>query len=239
MNFHSTLPVTTAVRQSSLKKVRESAKRSPSNLYSGKVIGVRNSGTSVDIKLFSGDILRNVRVLLNSASTISGVRYLASITNVAPVETPDGTDDTGEMSHDSDIIAIVGFLDGNWQTPRVIGFDFPIDSQLHLNEEGLYVNSHESGVYTVITKEGHHETHYPDGSFIVYGPNEVSKDMSAIQGKGKAWAPATTPDAGTLTINLAQGLIIQAKNGTITVNGRRVALSGDAVSTPHGLGSIL
>jgi len=237
-NPYSNLPLNTVVRQSSVQKTKHTSTRNSSNLYSGKVIGVRD-GTSVDVKLFSGDVLRNVRVLLNSASTVAGFRYLASIKNVAPVDTSEGTDDSGSLSHESDIIAIIGFLDGNWQTPRVIGFDFPLDSQLHLDESGLSVNSHESGVYTVITKGGHHETHYPDGSYIIYGPNEASKDMTAIKGRGKNWSPATTTTHGILTINLAQGLIIQAKEGVLTLNGKRVAVSGDAVSTPSGPGVIV
>lgn len=213
---------------------RKIAEKSPYGLYSGRVIDIHPKSTTVDVALYSGDVLRNVRVLFNSANTKAGYHYLASIFNQNTKDTVRGNDSSPSMTHVADTIAVVSFLDGNFQTPRVIGFDFPVDSQLHLDEDGLSVNVHESGVYTLITKEGHHETHYPDGSYVVYGPDTTSKDMSSIQGNGQAWNPATSTINTNMTIHLVQGVTIQAQNGTLTINGGtlNVARETDTVNVP-------
>lgn len=210
---------------------RQTAEKSPYGLYSGRVIDIHPKNTTVDVALYSGDTLRNVRVLFNSANTKAGFRYLASVFNQNSKATVRGSDSSPSMTHVADTIAVVSFLDGNFQTPRVIGFDFPIDSQLHLDEDGLSVDVHESGIYSVITKEGHHETHYPDGSYVIYGPDTTSKDMTAIQGNGQAWKPSTTTTQTNMTIHLAQGVTIQTQNGTLSINGGTadVARVGDSV----------
>lgn len=206
------------------------SRRDPSLLYSGKVIDVHPQNTTVDVKLANGSTLRGVRVLFTSAATQTGWRYLSTIQNVKPVNTPAGIDDVGSLGHVQDVNAIVGYLDGNIQTPRVIGFDFPLDSQMHLNEDGLYTFRHESGVYEVITKEGHHETHYPDGSYIIYGPDTTPKDMTKIKGNGQNWKTKTTSPM-SLTINLAGGVTISASNGVLSINGgtNEVARVNDAI----------
>jgi len=231
----------TAKRQSSVQATKKalSAKRNPALLYSSKVIAVHSESTTVDVKMASGDTLRGVRVLFTSASTQNGWRYLTSIQNVRPVQTSSGTDDVGSLGHVQDAIAIIGYLDGNIQTPRVIGFDFPLDSQLHLNEDGLYVWRHESGIYEIITKEGHHETHYPDGSYVIYGPDSSPKDLSSIRGRGQAWNPPTSSTPMSLTVHMAGGVTLSASNGVLTVNGgvEGVARVGDAVQVDLQTGS--
>jgi hypothetical protein len=181
------------------------------------VIGVNPKNTTVDVALYSGDQLPQVRVLFNSANTRAGFHYLASVLNQGSSQTVRGPNASPSLTHVADTIAIVTFLDGNWQTPRVVGFDFPVDSQLHLDEDGLSVDVHESGVYSVITQEGHHETHYPDGSYVIYGPDTSPKDMASIQGNGQAWNPKTSTTHTNMTIRLAQGVTIQATNGNVDI----------------------
>lgn len=222
----------TAQKQSSIQQTVSNSKRNPSLLHEGKVIDIHPDSTTVDIRLYSGDTLRGVRVLSGSANTVAGFRYLASIKNLTPTQTAQGLQDSPILTHIQDTIAVVAFLDGNWQMPRVIAFDFPRDSQMHLNEAGLYTKLHESGVYEIITKDGHHETHYPDGSYVIYGPDTSPKDMNSIQGKGQAWNPLTTTTPINMTIHLVQGITIQASGGNLVINSgtASVARVGDTVS---------
>lgn len=228
----------TAKRQSSLQSSSKLMKerRNPSLLYSGKVIDIHPERTTVDVKLFSGDTLRDVRVLFTSAATQTGWRYLSFIKNVKPTQTAFGKDDVATLGHTQDMIAIIGYLDGDADTPRVMGFDFPLDSQMNLDEEGLYTFRHESGIYEVITKEGHHEMHYPDGSYVIYGPDTTPKDMTSIQGDGQSWKPPTTSTPMSLTVSLADGVTISASNGVLTINGgtESVARVNDTISVDVG-----
>lgn len=217
----------TARTQSSIA-LSKGRQRSPFGHYSGKVIGVNPEDSSVDIKMYSGDTLRRVRVLLNSANTVAGWKYLSSITNVNPQATSRGVNDTALFSNQADTIAIVIFLDGNLQTPRVTGFDLPINSQMHLKEQGLAITRHESGIYEVIDKNGHHETHYPDGSYVIYATDSTSKNMGALKGNGQAWSVPTSSSKTKLTMHLSEGIDITSDGsgnlkvttvGKINLNG--------------------
>jgi hypothetical protein len=113
--------------------------------------------------------------------------------------------------------------------PRVIGFDYPLDSQLHLDEAGLSIDRHESGVYEVTTATGHNEKHWPDGSYIIFGPDTTSKNMSAIQGKGQPWS---VPEGSSINmvVHLAQGVDITIENGKLTATNLTVGAGGHAVA---------
>lgn len=219
----------TAKNQSSVQQTMPKSIRDPSGLYSGKVIDVHQAGSSVDVRLFSGDTLRNVRVLFNSASTTAGFRYLSSVQNVSPQQTAQGIQDTPLMSHAQDVIAVIAFLNHDWRMPRVIGFDLPLDSQLHLNEPGLAVDRHESGIYEVKTASGHHERHYPDGSYVIFGSDIAPKDMAAIQGRGQAWNVPTVASINMI-IHLAQGVDITIEDGKLMVSNLIVGSGGHAVA---------
>lgn len=208
----------TVVSQSSIQQTIPKNTRDPNVLHTGKVIDIHGDNSTVDVRLYSGDTLRNVRVLFSSANTAAGFRYLASIKNVAPQQTAQGIQDNPTLGHEQDTIAIVAFLNGDWRTPRVIGFDFPVDSQMHLNEPGLLVNRHESGIYNLITADGNYETNYPDGSYLIYGPATTPKDMTAIQGNGQTWNVPSADNKINLTLHLAQGFDLSIVNGKLSLS---------------------
>lgn len=233
----------TARSQSGLQQghARMATTKSPYGMYSGKVIGVNPDKSTLDIKLNSGDTLRNAQILLNNANTITGWRYLTSVKNVVAKQTSRGIDDSALLGHEQDTIAIVSFLNGDFSLPIVVGFKLPLDSQMHLKEDGLYTFRHENGQYEVITKDNHHEIHYPDGSYVIISPESTPtpKDMSAIKGtNAQKWGAKTTGNMN-LKIHLTQGVDITISNNTVKVNAQNiifnngtngVARVGDAVS---------
>lgn len=190
--------------------------------YEGKVIAINPEDSTVDIRLYSGDILRHVRVLFNSANTIAGFRYLASIVNNNPVNSPSGVYDDGSKTGIADTLATILYIQGNTLAPRVIGFSFPLDAQMHVNEQGLAMFRHESGVYSLVDQAGHFEIHYPDGSFIVAGPEDESKDITS---SGQPWS---IPDQPAINIKISHSsgsFIAIAPDGLITIHGRNSSVS--------------
>ncbi|KIL42084.1 hypothetical protein SD70_02555 [Gordoniibacillus kamchatkensis] len=201
--------------------------------YEGKVMAINPADSTVDIRLFNGQPLRRVRVLFNSANTVAGFRYLASVQNNAPQNTPSGVIDDGVLTHLADTIATIIYVQGDTLSPRVIGFSFPLDAQMHINEQGLAMFRHESGVYSLIDKTGHHETHYPDGSYIIAAPDTSPKPIGS---EGQPWNPPTGAPNINITIHLAQGFDISIKNGVLSLAGgtKGVARVGDSVQVNVG-----
>lgn len=236
----------TARRQSGMQQgiSRTAGAKSPFGIYTGKVININTDKTTVDLKMSTGDTLRSVSILMNSANTLAGWRYLASITNVNPVQTGRGVDDVPLLSHKQDMLAVVSFLNGDFSLPIVIGFKFTLDSQMHLNEQGLFTFRHENGQYEVITKNNHHEIHYPDGSYFIVSPEATPtpKNMTNIQGpNAQGWSVPATANMNVF-IHLAGGVDIKISGGTISINGGTMPLArqGDPVSvnTTTGVGTI-
>ncbi|GIM45250.1 hypothetical protein DNHGIG_07990 [Collibacillus ludicampi] len=190
--------------------------------YEGKVIAIHPEDSSVDVALFGGQILRRVRVLFNSANTVAGFRYLASVANNDDAQnTPNGIVDKAIPTKIADTFATIIYVQGQTLVPRVIGFTFPNDAQMHVNELGLAMFRHESGVYSLIDKNGHHEIHYPDGSYIIFGPDTTPKTL-ATGDQAQEWNPPNTTTPINLTINLAQqGVTISVQNGNVTINGAK------------------
>lgn len=187
--------------------------------YEGKVIAVNADDSTVDIRMFNGQLLRRVRVLFNSANTVAGFRYLASVQNNAPQNTPSGVIDDGILTHQADTIATIIYVQGDTLSPRVIGFSFPRDAQMHVNEQGLAMFRHESGVYALMDKNGHHEIHYPDGSYIIAATDTTPKTVTS---NGQPWNVPAAPNIN-LTVHLAQGV-------DITVSGKKMTIAAGSAS---------
>lgn len=193
----------------------------------GKVIAVNSADSTVDVALFGGQILRRVRVLFNSANTVAGYKYLASIQNTESAQqTQNGVVDKAMLTHKSDTIATIVYVQGQTLAPRVIGFSFPADSQMHIDEIGLAMFRHESGVYSLIDKDGHHETHYPDGSYII-ASSDASPSPKEIESKGQAW-DIPEGDNINIRIHLAQGVDITISNGEINISATKIKLGGSS-----------
>jgi len=200
--------------------------------YEGKVIAVNPADSSVDIRLYDGQLLRRVRVLFNSANTVAGFRYLASIQNSQPQQSALGVVDNGTLTHVADTLATIIYVQADTLAPRVIGFSFPQDAQMHIDEQGLSMFRHESGMYSLIDGKGHHETHYPDGSYIIAATDTVPK---SIISKGQAWSIPTAPNIN-LTIHLAQGFDISIQGGVLKLAGgtEGIARVGDPITVTVG-----
>jgi hypothetical protein len=185
--------------------------------FEGKVIAVNPEDSTVDIRLYDGQLLRHVRVLLDSANTIAGFRYLASIASGNAYNSSSGVVDDGMPTSIADTLATIIYVYGETLAPRVVGFSFPKDAQLHVNEQGLAMFRHESGMYWLVDKNGHFEIHYPDGSFIVAGPDTSAK---VITSSGQAWK---TPAASAINIKISHSsgsYFAIGTDGLITIKGK-------------------
>lgn len=192
----------------------------------GKVIAVHPEDSTVDVALYGGQILRRVRVLFNSANTVAGFRYLASVVNNDGAQNSEnGIVDKAVLTHKADTIATIVYVQGQTLAPRVIGFSLPIDSNMHIDEQGLALFKHESGVYTLIDKDGNHEIVYPDGSYIVAGSITAPKELFVGEG-AQMWDTPDVPPIN-LTIHLAQGVDITITNKTITLSAGSASLKID------------
>lgn len=207
----------TAHRQASLHSL-PSVPGALNQAYEGKVIAVHPEDSSVDVRLYDGQILRHVRVLFNSANTIAGFRYLSSIVNTQKQVNQNGVYDDGRLSHVSDTLATIIYVYGNSLNPRVIGFSFPLDSQMHVEEEGLALFRHESGVYSLIDQNGHHEIHYPDGSYIIMAPDSTPKSLSTGP-QAQNWNVRNNGSPVNLTIHLSQGVTVSISGGNVSISG--------------------
>ncbi|UOF90760.1 hypothetical protein LSG31_00310 [Fodinisporobacter ferrooxydans] len=214
-------------------------------VYEGKVIQVNPNDSSVDVRLYDGQILRNVRVLFPSANTIAGFRYLVSIQNNNPQNSEKGIIEDGQLTHIQDTLATIVYVQGFTLAPRCIGFSFPNDAQMHIDEQGLAMFRHESGVYSLTDKSGHHEIHFPDGSYMIMAEDTNPRTLTSGE-QVQPWNPPTTTTPYNLTINLAQqGITISVQNGNVTISGAKQIQfsahdsSGDSASlTINGAGSV-
>lgn len=197
----------------------------PGQAYEGKVIAIHPEDSSVDIRLYDGQLLRRVRVLLNSANTIAGFRYLSSITEENEQQTSQGTIDKGQLSHIQDTLATILYVQGSTLAPRVIGFSFPQDAQMHVNEEGLSIFRHESGVYELIDQQGHHETHYPDGSYLIIAQDTSPKTV-LVGPKAQEWNPKSGAQPVNFMFKHSTGSSITiTPDGTVTIQGKTTSQS--------------
>lgn len=219
----------TAHLQASLDQTHQNPFPASGLVVEGKVIAINPEDSTVDVALYGGQILRHVRVLFNSANTVAGFRYLSSITNTNSAQnTENGVSDRAILTNKADTIATIVYVQGQSLAPRVIGFSFPANSQMHINELGLAMFRHESGVYSLIDKTGHHETHYPDGSYIIAGTATTPKQVDS-GAKAQTWG---TPEAANinLTIHLTQGVDITIKDGKLTLSAGQASLIVDGVA---------
>jgi hypothetical protein len=191
----------------------------------GKVISVNPEDSTVDVALYGGQILRRVRILFNSANTVAGYKYLASIENTDSAQsTQNGVVDKAVLTHRADTLATIVYVQGQTLAPRVIGFSFPIDAQMHVNEIGLALFRHESGIYSLIDKSGHHETHYPDGSYVI-ASSEVDPIPKELISEGQSWQVPSGNDIN-IKIHLAQGVDVVIANGEISISATSIKLNG-------------
>lgn len=215
--------------QAALYDVQKTAIPQSSVVVEGKVIDIHPEDSTVDVVLYGGTILRHVRVLLSSANTVAGFRYLATVKNTnAAKQTQNGVVDKAVLTHEADTIATIVYVHGQTISPRVIGFTFPTDSQLHIDELGLALFRHESGVYSLIDKDGHHETHYPDGSYIIAGTDLTPKDMQSSK-NAQDWSIPDAPNID-MKIHLAQGVDIIIKDNKITLSAGSAYINVDGTS---------
>jgi hypothetical protein len=218
----------TAHTQSALHQTSENPYPASGVVVEGKVIAVNPEDSTVDVALFGGQILRHVRVLFSSANTVAGFRYLSSVSKSDGAQnTQNGIVDKAMLTHIADTVATVVYVQGQTLAPRVIGFSLPIDSQMHINELGLAMFRHESGVYSLIDINGHHETHYPDGSYIIAGKDLNPKQMDTGS-KAQSWETPTAPNID-MKIHLAQGVDITIQNGKIVLSAGQASLTVDGV----------
>lgn len=188
-------------------------------LYMGKVVASHPETGTVDVAIDGaggqGGVVPNVPVLSWSAGTQTGSSYFPSVDAAAPIPSSQGTYDQPLSSGEQDVWCIVGYLNGRSQRPVVIGFLSPFDSTTRSNAVGDQVEVHESGVFSVTTKDGDLQIGLPDGSYILISTGTTPVDMTS---KNSAWNPTTTATPYQVTMNF---------NGPVTVNAPQVYFASE------------
>lgn len=211
----------------------------------GQVVGRHPDSYSVDVVMRDGGLIENVSVM-SVFSGSSGAEYLPNFhaTTQGKSSTLDAQIPYNLPGID-DLLAIVGFFDGNTQQPVVLGFMPPLYSQLFVTTPGLALSLHESGIWQIRTPDGAEETHFPGGTVIRIGQGSTLHDMA---NENQAFKPPTLSTPETLTLTHPTGTSVSiSSTGEVTITvaagqtlnlggtgGSAVARAGDPVSVDVG-----
>lgn len=207
-------------------------------LYMGKVIASNPENGTVDIAIDGangqGGTYHNVPVMSWSMGVQTGMSYFPTVDHAVPIPFPQGTYDQPLTSGKQDIWCIVGHLNGRAQRPVVLGFINPLNQNTRSNTVGDRVDVHESGVYSITTKEGDFEVHFPDGGYILISPGTTPVDMTQ---KNANWTPATSANTFNVTMNFSGTVVVNAPTIILGAasGGEAVARIGDTVNLSTGV----
>lgn len=172
-----------------------------------KVIGRHPEKATVDLAMSDGGLYPDVPVL-GLLSGSAGQNYIPSFSPSVPYPTAAGTVDLAVPGKD-DLWAVVGYMGGNSKSAVVLGFLPPQVSQVFVKTDGLELELHESGVYSLITPDGATETTWPDGTFLRVGDSLTHHDMAS---ENPDWNPPTSTTPVQFVFKHSSGF-------TITFNG--------------------
>ena len=186
--------------QSALIRTEEESERiSPFTI--GKVSNIYPQANMVDVLLFNGTLFQRVQILSLSCSSKTGTMSLPVPeydTSLLQQRTPHIN---CKNPNESDVFAIIGFLDDDLNKPIVFGFLFPEENEIlcDTNQPGnangsMFLWKHKSNVYTNVADDGAIEISHPSGVFIKIGSNINRKEISNYDRKVRPFnwkAPAT------------------------------------------------
>jgi len=78
-----------------------------------------------------------------------------------------------------DIYCVAAFLENDYNNAAILGFLFPLETTLSIEEYGLYIFRHESDVIWMVRSDGTMQIYHPSGSIIKIGDdslNEIDSD---------------------------------------------------------------
>lgn len=182
-----------------------------------KVHKVYPEANMVDVMLMDGSLLQKLQVVTPYASSRTGLvdlpipEYEKSLLDKEFPLLPCNPDE-------SDVFAVVAFIDNSLFKAIVIGFLFPEDNELLCHRENQpgnekasqYLFKHTSNVYTRIADNGDIEISHPSGVFIKIGS---STDKTAINNFDYASRPFKWKDPKTNELAPAPYMIIQHPSG--------------------------
>ena len=172
----------------------------------GKVFNVYPEIYAVDVMFMDGSILKRIPVVTQYASSRTGLSDLPipeyKDGGLLDKKSPLLPCEPGE----SDVFAIVVFLDNSLFKGVVLGFLFPIETELLCSrtQEGNAKASqclfkHASNVYTRITDEGDIEISHPSGVFIKIGANCYQTEIHNIDEQARKFDWKNPDGSGELT----------------------------------------
>ncbi len=204
-------------------------------LFLAKMVASHPQNGTIDVAIDGapgqGGFYSNVPVMSWSYGSLTGQTYLPNVDLASPIPVAEGTYDQPIASGKEDVWCVCGHLDGRANRTVCLGFLSMPGAQIHTIDPGFDVKVHESGVYQLITNEGHVELHLPDGSFIVVASDTSSFDMTS---QNPAWNPATTTSDYNITLNI-KGNVSLTVNGTLTANVNGDAtINGSSITLNNG-----
>lgn len=150
----------------------------------GKIIKVYPEANMADVVLLNGDLLPQVQIMSSSASSRTGV---------VDIPVPDYQKSVSEdpiklqlpcNSNESDVFAVVAFLESNPNKPIILGYLFPEECEVLCgtkqegNSDGsMYLWKHRSNVYTRVGDDGDIEISHPSGTLIKIGKNTERSEI--------------------------------------------------------------
>ena len=208
-------------------------------LLLGKVIESHPSAGTVDVALDGangqGGIIQGVLVGSWTMGVDTGSSYFPTVDLAIPIADPQGTNDQPLPSGKQDVWCVVGNLNNRSQRPIALAFVNPAQQNTRSSDVGDEVHVHESGIYSIKTKQGDLQIGLPDGSEILISTGNTSVDMTT---KNANWNPPTTQTAYNININIKGNATVNASEvylGTTSGGGKGVARIGDSVDLSTGV----
>jgi len=170
------------------------------SLISGKIIGIHPETARVDVRTDRGTILSNCQVATYSGGTKGGFSYLMSVTNFYPTKGPQTSLDISFTDADSSVRVIVSYIEDNPDGAVIVGFIWPLTTQMLFSEQGLQIERHaESGIYQMLDAAQNYEFVLPDGSYLHWGPEGAPHRSLEYKDVHQSWhIPTASPLEYTL-----------------------------------------
>ena len=166
----------------------------------GRVVAVYPAQRTIDVALKNGATLTNVPVTTNVAGTHEGSMYLPAVAVGSG---------RAALSYDSDTLAVIVYVDGDYRKPYCVGLLFPELAETSFSS--IDVNKRLGGSYVAFDSDGF-EISRPDGTFVRIGTT-TTRVVDSATSADSAKVPfsrttGTAIGAPHIVINHSSGLII-------------------------------
>lgn len=190
----------------------------------GIVVACHPEDNSVDLVMCDdGARLSGVPVMAHSASARSG-----------SVDMPEMPNKTGEdkwnitKRHGQDMEALVAVMGrGN---PIVVGFLYPQISQMTFKDAKRKFTRHQSDVYHTIDGDGNVELYHPSGAYVRIAEKLDHEDLEKKNFDESLVLDRNKDKKVGMRVSLG-GVKIDIKDGVVTIDAKKVVVSGDVVAS--------